>query len=79
MIATCAKFSAMAWLLAFAIGLLGVGHAAEVPVSELGDYQTTLKSLTGGEGAYTMSFDHYDVVPPDVQKRLAEEYRPKDE
>jgi hypothetical protein len=33
MIATCAKFSAMTWLLAFAIGLLGVGHAAEVPVS----------------------------------------------
>jgi hypothetical protein len=33
MIATYAKVSAMTWLLAFAIGLLGVGHAAEVPVS----------------------------------------------
>ena len=52
---------------------------AEVPVSELGDYQTTLKSLTGGEGAFTMSFDHYDVVPPDVQKQLVEAYRPTDE
>ena len=37
---------------------------AEVPVSELGDYQTTLKSLTGGEGAFSMSFDHYATVPP---------------
>lgn len=49
---------------------------AEVPVSELGDYQTTLKSLTGGEGAFTMSFDHYATVPPDIRKRLMEEFRP---
>jgi elongation factor G len=50
---------------------------AEVPVSELGDYQTTLKSLTGGEGAFTMSFDHYATVPPDIQKRLEREYKPR--
>jgi len=49
---------------------------ADVPVAELGDYQTKLKSLTGGEGAYTMSFDHYDAVPTDVQKRLCSEFRP---
>jgi elongation factor G len=48
---------------------------AEVPVSELGDYQTTLKSLTGGEGAFTMAFDHYANVPPDIQKRLESEYK----
>ncbi|MFW2406008.1 MAG: elongation factor G, partial [Gammaproteobacteria bacterium] len=52
---------------------------AEVPVSELGDYQTTLKSLTGGEGAFTMAFDHYDAVPPDVQKRLIQEFRPTED
>lgn len=52
---------------------------AEVPVSELGDYQTTLKSLTGGEGAFTMKFDHYDAVPPDVQKRLESEFRPSED
>lgn len=49
---------------------------AEVPVSALGDYQTTLKSLTGGEGAYTMSFDHYATVPPDVQQQLTQEFHP---
>jgi len=53
--------------------------SAEVPVSELGDYQTTLKSLTGGQGAFTMSFDHYDSVPPAVQKRLKEEFRPAED
>lgn len=52
---------------------------ADVPVAELGDYQTTLKSLTGGEGAFTMSFDHYDVVPTDVQKQLRSDYRPSEE
>ncbi len=52
---------------------------ADVPVAELGDYQTTLKSLTGGEGAYTMSFDHYDSVPSDVQKRLCAEFRPAED
>jgi elongation factor G len=50
--------------------------SAEVPVSELGDYQTTLKSLTGGEGAFTMSFDHYASVPSDLQKRLERQFQP---
>jgi elongation factor G len=48
---------------------------AEVPVSELGDYQTTLKSLTGGEGSFTMSFDHYANVPTDIQKRLQQQHK----
>lgn len=52
---------------------------ADVPIAELGDYQTTLKSLTGGAGAFTMSFDHYDIVPPEIQKQLRAEYRPTDE
>jgi elongation factor G len=49
--------------------------SAQVPVSELDDYQTTLKSMTGGEGSFTMSFDHYDVVPPDIQRRLEQDFR----
>ena len=52
---------------------------AEVPVSELGDYQTTLKSLTGGEGAFSMSFDHYATVPPDIQKRLRQDFKPAED
>ena len=53
--------------------------SAEVPVAELGDYQTTLKSLTGGEGAYTMEFDHYGIVPRDVQVDLAAAARPQND
>ena len=53
--------------------------SAEVPVAELGNYHKTLKSLTGGEGAYTMEFDHYGIVPRDVQVRLAAAARPHEE
>ncbi len=53
--------------------------SAEVPVAELGNYHTKLKSLTGGEGAYTMEFDHYGIVPRDVQVRLAAAARPHEE
>lgn len=52
--------------------------SAQVPVSELDDYQTTLKSMTGGEGSYTLSFDHYDVVPVDVQRRLEQAFHGDD-
>ena len=50
---------------------------ANVPLAELGDYQATLKSLTGGEGSFTMEFDHYETVPPIVQKALEKEFKPK--
>ena len=50
--------------------------SARVPLAELGDYQTTLKSLTGGEGMFTMEFDHYEIVPQPVQKQLERSYRP---
>jgi elongation factor G len=53
---------------------------ALVPLAELTEYQTRLKSLTGGEGFYTMDLSHYDPVPARKQqelvqgmKRLAEE------
>ena len=49
---------------------------ALVPLAELVDYAATLKSLTGGEGLYTLELDHYAAAPPGVQKSLVEAYRP---
>jgi elongation factor G len=49
---------------------------ALVPLAELVDYAATLKSLTGGEGLYTLEVDHYAAAPPGVQKTLVEAYRP---
>ncbi len=53
--------------------------SAQVPLAELGDYQTTLKSLTGGEGIFTLEFDHYETAPAPVQKQLENEFRPTGE
>ncbi len=48
----------------------------QVPLSELDDYQSRLKSLTGGEGTFTMSFSHYEAVPPQRQAELKAAYKP---
>ena len=52
---------------------------AQAPLAEVIDYQTELRSLTGGEGRFAMELSHYDPVPAQVQKQLAEAYRPKPE
>ena len=55
-------------------GLLAIN--AEAPLSVLADFQTELKSMTGGEGRYTMEFSHYDPVPSNIQADLMEAYKP---
>jgi elongation factor G len=52
---------------------------AQVPMAEVGDYANELKAVTGGIGRYTIEFSHYEPVPPQVQKQLAEAFRPKAE
>jgi elongation factor G len=46
----------------------------QVPLSELSNYQARLKSVTAGQGSYTIEFARYDPVPPSVQKSLAEQH-----
>ena len=46
---------------------------AEVPQSELLRYATELRSLTQGQGSYTMQFSHYEGAPPQITQRVAEE------
>lgn len=43
---------------------------ARVPMAEIQSYQAQLKAMTAGEGSYSFEFDHYDVVPPMLQKRI---------
>ena len=52
---------------------------ALVPLAEISEYQSRLKSLTGGSGAYTMELSHYDPVPPRIQQELTQAWRPRDE
>lgn len=52
---------------------------ASVPLSELDNYQSQLKSMTGGAGSYSLSFSHYDPVPAKTQKELIAAHKPKEE
>jgi elongation factor G len=44
--------------------------AGQVPLQELQGYHSRLKSLTGGEGGFTMEFSHYAEVPAVQLKEL---------
>jgi elongation factor G len=39
---------------------------AEVPLSEMFGYATTLRSMSQGRATYTMEFAHYSEVPSNV-------------
>lgn len=43
---------------------------ARVPLKELSNYSTTLSSITGGRGSFSMSFAEYELVPQEVQEQL---------
>ncbi|MEJ2299038.1 MAG: elongation factor G [Woeseiaceae bacterium] len=42
----------------------------QAPLQELQGYHSRLKSLTGGEGSFTMDFSHYAEVPANELKQL---------
>ncbi|MGE5612169.1 MAG: elongation factor G [Bacillota bacterium] len=52
---------------------------AQAPLAEVMQYQSQLKSVTGGQGSFTMELSHYDPVPPHVQQQIAAQYKPKAE
>ncbi len=43
---------------------------AQVPLAEVTQYNSQLKSVTGGRGTFSMSFSHYEVVPGNVQQQI---------
>ena len=49
--------------------------SGKVPLAELDDYQGRLKSLTGGQGSYSIAFSHYAPVPAATQQQLASQHK----
>jgi elongation factor G len=45
---------------------------AKVPLSEMFGYVTTLRSMSEGRASSTMEFAQYDIVPPNIEKTIAE-------
>ncbi|MGB1110055.1 MAG: elongation factor G [Gammaproteobacteria bacterium] len=49
--------------------------SSRAPLAELSDYAGKLKSLTGGQGSYTLEFSHYEPAPEALQKSLASQWK----
>jgi elongation factor G len=47
---------------------------AKVPLAEMHDYSSSLRSLTQGRAKFTMQFSEYTAVPFEIQKKLQQEY-----
>jgi elongation factor G len=52
---------------------------AQAPLSEVMQYQSQLKSVTGGQGSFVMEFSHYEATPPNVQQAIVGQYQPRAE
>ena len=59
--------------------VLGMGPAdepkmqelvAEVPMAEMGDFSTVLRSVTAGRGSFTFAFAHYEQAPKEVADKV---------
>ena len=53
--------------------------AGEVPLAEINDYASRLKSMTAGRGSYTIEFARYAQVPPLVQQKMAASFKLKED
>lgn len=63
---------------AIMVGMDTEGHftkvIARVPLSEMHDYSSTLRSFTHGRAKFRMSFADYEQVPYEIQRKLTDEY-----
>ncbi len=62
--------------------VLGMGAAdepmmqelvAEVPMAEMGDFSTTLRSVTAGRGYFSLTFARYEDAPANVAQKVIED------
>jgi elongation factor G len=44
----------------------------QVPLAELADYASSLGSVTGGQGTYSIERSHYEAVPANVQQKVSQ-------
>ena len=47
----------------------------QVPLSEVSEYQSKLRSMTGGAGSYTVEYSHYAMVPGQTQAQLTSAFK----
>jgi elongation factor G len=47
---------------------------AQAPLSELQNFSTELKSITGGAGSYSMEYSHDENTPPHIQQEVIDAF-----
>jgi elongation factor G len=52
---------------------------ALIPKENLSTYAEDLRSITSGEGEYSVEFDHYERAPSETQQRLVAKYEQEQE
>src|SRR3989454_755724 len=52
---------------------------ATVPMAEMLTYESSLRSMTGGRGAYSMEFSHYEEVPAFLAEKVTKEAKTEKE
>ena len=50
---------------------------AQVPQENMSGFSNQFKSMTSGDGEYSMVFSHYDAVLDTIQKKLSEKQSEK--
>ena len=56
-----------------------VAVRAQVPMSEMLTYESSLRSMTGGRGGYSMEFSHYEEVPSQLAEKVVAAHRAEKE
>ena len=51
----------------------------EIPLAEIGDYQSKLKSLTAGRGSFSVEFARYAPMPANLQQKLMANFKVQEE
>lgn len=52
---------------------------AHVPLAELTHYSSQLKSMTAGQGTFTMEMSHFDALPQHMQDHVVAQYKQETE
>lgn len=64
---------------AIIVGMDSDGHyqkvKAKVPLSEMHNYSSSLRSLSQGKAKFSMKIAEYAPVSPDIQQKLLQEYQ----
>lgn len=64
---------------AIILGMDSEGHykkiKAKVPLAEMHNYSSSLRSMTQGRAKFSLHFNEYAAVTPDIQQRLIHEYK----